>query len=418
MKMLSRLLAGALAALACVLFSEPLPAQPPPITIGFGMSLSGGLAGGGKAALLTYQIWQKQINAHGGLLGRQVKLVYYDDQTNPALVPGIYSKLLDVDKVDIVVSGYGTNLVVAAMPVIIAHKKAFLAFYALDGNAKFKYKRYFTMQPSGADPGIAQVGPFFWYASRIKPRPQTIAVVGADAEYGQIAMAAVRRLAKKYGIKIVYDEAYPPGTVDFTSIVRSIKVRHPDLVYIATYPPGSAGMLRAIYEVGLTAKMLGGGMVGLQYAALKTEFGEQLNRLVDYDYWVPERTMQFPGLASLLAKYRKQAAAAGVDPLGIYIPPYAYAQMQILAQTVTAVHGFDDAKMAAYIHKTTFKTVVGDVKWGAYGEWDPGRQLLVQYQNIKGHGVWQFAKPGRQVILWPLKFKSGHLEMPFALTRK
>jgi branched-chain amino acid transport system substrate-binding protein len=77
-----------------------------PIKIGFGMALTGGLAGNGKAALIAIQIWAEQVNAKGGLLGRPVQLVYYDDQTNPATVPGIYTKLLDVDKVDLVISGY------------------------------------------------------------------------------------------------------------------------------------------------------------------------------------------------------------------------------------------------------------------------------------------------------------------------
>jgi branched-chain amino acid transport system substrate-binding protein len=351
-------------------------------------------------------------------LGRQVKLVYYDDQTNPALVPAIYSKLLDVDKVDMIISGYGTNLVVAAMPVVIAHKKTVLAMYALGGNAKFKYKRYFQMAPNGPNAGIAQAEGFFKLAAGVTPKPRTIAIVGVDAEYGEVAMAGARKQAEKDGFKIVYDEAYPPGMVDFTSIVRNLKVLHPDLVYIASYPPDSAGMLRAIYEVGLTAKMLGGAMVGLQFAALKQQFGYQLNNVIDYDFWVPEPTMKFPGVDALLKKYRARAAAAGVDPLGIYIPPYAYAEMQILEQTVKAVHGFDDAKMAAYLHKTTFKTVVGNVKWGRYGEWHPWRLLTVQYQNIKGHDVMQFAKPGKQVILYPPQFKSGHLRVPFTPTKE
>jgi branched-chain amino acid transport system substrate-binding protein len=72
-----------------------------PITIGFGMPLTGGLAPIGKAALLAMQIWEADTNAKGGMLGRPVKLVYYDDQSNPALVPALYTKLLDVDKVDL-----------------------------------------------------------------------------------------------------------------------------------------------------------------------------------------------------------------------------------------------------------------------------------------------------------------------------
>ncbi len=417
MKMLSRLVAGVFALIVCALYAGPLAAAAPPIKIGFGMSLSGPLAGGGKSALLAYKVWQKEINAHGGLLGRKVEFVYYDDQTNPALVPSIYSKLLDVDKVDIVISGYGTGPVEAALPVVIAHKRTFLALFALDANGKFKYKRYFTMEPSGPHPGLGQSKAFFKLASGLSPKPKTIAIVGADNEYAQHAIVAARKLAKKDGFKVVYDEAYPPNTVDFTSIVRNIKVLHPDLVFISSYPPDSAGMLRAIYEVGLTAKMLGGAMVGLQFAALEKEFGCQLNGIVDFDNYAPERTMQFPGVAAFLKKYRAQAAAAGVDPLGLYLPPYAYAEMQILAQTVKAVHGFNDAKMAAYLHKTTFKTVVGDVHWGPYGEWDPGRQLTVQYRGIKDHDVWQFAKPGTRVILDPPQLKSGSLKVPFALTK-
>jgi branched-chain amino acid transport system substrate-binding protein len=99
----------------------PLQAQEP-IKIGFSVSLTGGLASSGKAHLLSKQIWAEEINAKGGLLGRPVKLVYFDDQTNAANVPGIYSKLMDVDKVDLLM-GAATNLIVAAMPHIMARKK-------------------------------------------------------------------------------------------------------------------------------------------------------------------------------------------------------------------------------------------------------------------------------------------------------
>src|SRR5262249_1146223 len=87
------------------------PGRAPPITIGFSMAQTGSLAGAGQQALLGNQIWEQEINAKGGLLGRPVQLIYYDDQTNPSNVPGIYTKLMDVDKVDLVIGPYGTNLV-------------------------------------------------------------------------------------------------------------------------------------------------------------------------------------------------------------------------------------------------------------------------------------------------------------------
>jgi hypothetical protein len=125
-----------------VAWASPAAAQnAPPIKIGLGEALTGGLAAGGKAALLTYQIWADEVNARGGLLGRKVEIVSYDDQSNPATVPGIYTKLLDIDKVDLVMSGYATVPTAAAMPVIIQRKKLFLSLFALAANDKFRYDR-------------------------------------------------------------------------------------------------------------------------------------------------------------------------------------------------------------------------------------------------------------------------------------
>src|SRR5947209_17827255 len=140
-----RISIGSLVALlVCVLgLAAPLKAQEP-IKIGFGVSLTGGLASSGKAHLLSKQIWTEEINAKGGLLGRPIKLVYYDDQTNAATVPGIYAKLIDVDKVDIVM-GHATNLIVAAMPMIMERKKMVMVLLALGSNAEFKYSRYFQI---------------------------------------------------------------------------------------------------------------------------------------------------------------------------------------------------------------------------------------------------------------------------------
>src|SRR5712671_7568999 len=100
-------------------FAGAANAQAKPFTIGFGMALTGGLAPNGKAALLAMQIAEEDINAKGGILGRPVKLIYYDDQSNPSVVPAIYAKLFDIDKIDLVFTSYGTNLAVPSMPVVI-----------------------------------------------------------------------------------------------------------------------------------------------------------------------------------------------------------------------------------------------------------------------------------------------------------
>ena len=127
--------------------------------------------------------------------------------------------------------------------------------------------------------------------------------------------------------------------------------------------------------------------------------------------------MKFPGVESLLSRYQALAGAAGVDPLGYYLAPYAYAELQILGEAVTAVGSLDQTKIAEYIHKTTFSTVVGDVKFAPNGEWAEARSLAIQFQNIQGNDFNQFRQPGKHVILYPPEFKSGDLIQPFAKAR-
>src|SRR6476620_4417055 len=188
-----------------------------PIKIGFGVSLTGGLASSGKAHLMSKQIWAEEINAKGGLLGRPVKLVYYDDQTNAATVPGIYAKLIDIDKVDLLM-GAATNLIVAAMPMIMERKKMVMVLLALGSNAEFKYPKYFQSAPFGPDPKGVLSDAFFAVAKSLKPAPKTVALVGADAEFSNNVLIGARANAAKYGLRVVYDRVYPQATVDFSPI--------------------------------------------------------------------------------------------------------------------------------------------------------------------------------------------------------
>ena len=409
-----RLAALSAAALAVSLAASAAARAAEPIKIGFGMALTGGLAPNGKAALLAMQIWEKEQNAKGGLLGRPVQLVYYDDQSNPATVPGIFTKLLDVDKVDFVVGDYGTDLLAPAMPVVIAHKMAFLALFGLNVNHQFHYRRYFSMVPTGGPhPSQSFSTGFFDLAAQQKPKPKTVALIAADAEFAIHAADGARAQAKAKGFKIVYDKTYPPATADFTPIVQAIQAAKPDVVFVASYPPGSAGMVRAAHEVGLKTRMFGGGMVGLQFTALKTQLGAELNGIVNYDFWEPAKTMQFPGVLGFLKTYQAEAVKAGVDPLGYYLPPFAYAYLQVLADAVTATKSLDQGKLAAYLRSHSFKTVVGDVKFGPNGEWAQPRVLEVQFHGVGEHGLDQFKTDAKQTILWPAKYATGKMIYPY-----
>jgi branched-chain amino acid transport system substrate-binding protein len=406
---------AAIAALAsCLVCLAPASAQSgAPIKIGYSMALTGGLAPNGKSALLAQKIWEEDVNRQGGLLGRPVKLVYYDDKSAPAEVPAIYTKLLDVDKVDLLMGAYATAQLAPAMPIVIARKKLLIGLLGLAVNDEFNYPNYFAMIPSGPIPKPAFTKDFFALAMAVSPKPQTVAIVAADQEFSRNASDGARETAQKAGLKIVYDKTYPPSTTDFSPIVRAIQATNPDVVVVCSYPPDSVGIVRAVNEIGFKPKMIGGAMVGLQATAIKTQLGPLLNGWVNYDFWLPVPKMHFAGVDDLMKAYQGRAQAEGVDPLGFYMAPWAYAQLQVLQQAVEATKSLDDTKLAEHIRASTFKTVVGDVKFGPKGEWAQSRVLQVQFQNVKGNDVGQFKDVSTQVVLAPADYESGKLIYPY-----
>ena len=349
-----------------------------PIRIGFGMSLTGPLAPGGKQCLLAMEVWRDETNAKGGLNGRPVQLIYYDDQSNPANVPGLYAKLLDIDNVDLVVSPFATNQIAPAMPIVMDRKRVYMALFGTGVNDGLKYDRYFQILPNGPESKRSLSTGYFDVAMRMDPRPQTVAIVGSDAEFSKSVLAGARANIEQAGLKIVYDDSYPPTTPDFTQIVRAIQAANPDIVFVASYPADSAGIVRSINELDYRPKMFGGAMIGLSFAAVKGQFGPALNGIVTNDNYVPEPTMKFPGVEDFLQHYQERAPKAGVDALGYFLAPFAYAALQILGEAVTATGSLDQGKLAAHLHDARFKTIVGDVKFGPLGEWEKTRILTIQ----------------------------------------
>jgi branched-chain amino acid transport system substrate-binding protein len=414
-----RHLCSALAA-ACLLLAAPAARSDdkPPITIGLSMALTGGLAAVGKTGLLAFQIWVEDINKKGGLLGRQVKLVYYDDQSNPATVPGIYTKLIDVDKVDLLVSGYATNMVAPAMPIVMQKNRLFFGLFALGINVEFHYPKYFSMLVFGPNPKPTFSKGWFDIVMGLDPKPKTIALVTADAEFGRNSLDGAHENIKAAGLQIVYDRAYPPTTVDYTPIIRAVQATNPDVVYVASYPPDTVGILHAIKELNYAPRFFGGTMVGTAAAAFRTQLGPLLNGVVVGELWEPAKTMDFPGIWDFIKEYQPKAQAEGVDPLGYFLPPFAYSEMQVLGEAITATGGLDEDKLAQYIHSHTFKTVVGDITFGPDGEWTEPRNLFVQYHGVTSNDIEQFRDDSHITILYPPQFKTGELITPFAKARE
>jgi branched-chain amino acid transport system substrate-binding protein len=409
------LLGGAVVA-AIIGLTSSAGAQQPPIKIGMSMARTGGLAGGGKASLLGIEIWRDDVNARGGLLGRKVELVVYDDKSSASETPAIYSKLLDVDKVDLLFAPYATVPTAPLMPMVKQRGLLLMGNFAFQVNSKVGHDMWFNNAPWG--PADSWATAFLDLAQ--KAGAKTIALLAADQEFAQNLAVTARDVAKKRNMPIVFDQAYPPNTVEFSSIIRALKAAKPDVVYVASYPPDSAGILRAVNEIGIgdNVKIFGGAMVGLQFASVMENMGSLLNGVVNYNSWLPEPSMYYDGTKAFFETYSKRAVEAKVDPLGYYLAPFGYASGQLIEQAIKATGSLDQKALAKYLRENEHKTIVGPIAFSADGERKETGVLQAQFRGVVDKNIEQFRNPGKQVILYPEKLKSGELVSPFEAARK
>ena len=391
-------------------------ADQPPIKIGMSMAQTGGLAGGGKASLLGIEIWRDDVNAKGGLLGRKVELVVYDDKSSASETPAIYSKLLDVDKVDLLFAPYATVPTAPIMPLVKQRGLLLMGNFSFQVNSKVGHDMWFNNAPWG--PADSWASSFLGLGQQAGGK--NIALLAADQEFAQNLALTARDVAKRMNLPIVFDQSYPPNTVEFSGILRALNAAKPDIVYVASYPPDSAGILRAVNEIGVgdNVKIFGGGMVGLQFGAVMENLGSLLNGVVNYNSWLPEKSMYFEGTKAFFDTYAKRAVEAKVDPLGYYLAPFGYASGQLVEGAIKATGSLDQKGLAKYLRENTHQTIVGPMAFSADGERKETATLQAQFHGIVDKNIEQFRTPGKQVILFPEKLKSGELIAPFEAARK
>ena len=339
------------------------------------LALTGGGAPAGKMLQAAIEIWRDDVNAKGGLLGRPVEIIVYDDQSNPANVPGLYTKLITVDKADLLLGPYGTNFVAPAMPTIIQNNKMPISYTAIGINRQYNYDKYFSMVPVGSDGVNAFSKGFFELAAAQKPKPETVAILAADAEFAQAAATGAREELKKHGFKLVYDKSYPPATTDFAPVVRAVQAANADIVFIGAYPPDNVGIVRAANEIGLNPKMFGGAMIGMLITPIKVQLGPITNGLVIAESFIPSPKLQLPRTG------RPDEALPGQGGRA------EDRRARLCLRAVRLCRGSDAApgghrnqeprpRYARRLHpRQHFKTVVGDFAFGKDGEWTKPREL-------------------------------------------
>ncbi|HEY1720404.1 MAG TPA: ABC transporter substrate-binding protein [Magnetospirillaceae bacterium] len=387
------------------------------IRIGFSIAQTGGIASGGKAGLAALEMWRADINGAGGLLGRQVEFVVYDDQSQASTVPGIYAKLLDIDKVDLILAPYGTNLTAVMMPMMKQRDRFVLGQFEIGQNDKLQHDKFFEVAPWGPKPGDNWCRGYFDLAKR--QGYKSVVIVNSDAEFSANAAAAGGKIAEEYGMKVLSVQHYTPNAVDFSGILRNVNAANPDFVFVASYPVESAALVHGISEIGIadSVQMFGGAMVGIQYAQQLESLGSALDGIVNYDTYVVAKTMEFPGIAKFLDRYKAIAEKQNIDTLGHFLPPFFYAGGQIIAAAAKATNSIDEAKMSEWLHHNPVDTIVGPIKFGADGNWSENRLVWGQYRGVKDKDVDQFRSEGKQIIVQPEALATGKIEVPYKKAR-
>jgi len=383
--------------------TAPAPTEPPaeapteapqaPIKIGASLPLTGDFSEPGTAAKLGYELWVEQVNNAGGLLGRQVEFVIYDNASDPDTAVADYERLITEDKVDLVVGPFSSRLVIPTSEV--AAKYGY-AFPEPAGGAPGVFDRgltnIFFCQPA---PGADQAIPFADYILSLPEdvRPKTFAVVSADDPFNLGVVEAAEALLTAGGLTSVLKEVYAPDTKDFSSIAAKVADLDPDLILGGTIFEDSVGQIQAYKEAGYQPR----GAFFTTGPSLPKEFNEALGSATEGVFsaisWFEDSTTETNPefVAAYHAKY-------GADPIA-EDSANAYTVGQVLQQAVENTQSVDNAKLIEEMHRATFTTVVGPLKFDEVGR-PQGSFMILQWQGGTYVMVYpEFAKQAEPI--WP-----------------
>jgi len=324
------------------------------IKIGYSLSLTGAFGAFGQSAFLAHKIWEENVNKKGGLLGRRVELVCMDDKSNAHEAAYIYKELMDVEKVDLVIGGYGSASTSMVIPMMAERQKFFVGLMSkINGVANC-----FSMIPTETKPNTILTESFFKSLSK----NSSVAIIAADSECTKNSVIGARENLIKNSHRLIFEYNYSLDTFDFNELAQELKQLRPEAVYIAAYASDSLGVIKAINDIGFRPKKIGASVV--QHLGLKN---------------------MYCGLDEIMEQYLSRTSSIEEDTLGYCIVPQAYAQLQIVGEAIKATNSLNDLKLIGHTREAVFKTILGDIKFDKNGECAAPEMLQVQYQKIMTH---------------------------------
>ena len=377
-------------ALAGVVFASlPLPvAAQTPIKIGASMSVTGTYAKPGTYQKQGYDVCIDELNAKGGILGRKVELVIYDDQSTPATAVRLYEKLITEDKVDAVMGPYSSAVSEAVANVTEKYKKVMVAPLAATTSIFKKGRKYIFMVITPAEnylDGLIDMA--------AKRGLKTVAIIHEDTLFPKASAAGTVEAAKKKGMQVVLQEAYPKGNTDFSALLVKIKAANPDVIAAGTYFDDAVAITRQMKELNVNPKMF-----GLTVGGDLPEFYDLLKQNAEYVYgstqW--DESLPYPGQKEFLAAYK--AKFKGQEPS--YHTAAGYAGCLIYAEAVKKAGSLDADKVRDQLLKMEIKTAFGEYKVEPDGFQIAHKMVMLQWQD------------GKRIVVWPDDLANGKIRYP------
>ena len=384
-----RLLGFAVVLVAVLVIAGPPSTAQQPIRIGVSQSLTGkqySVQGGyGREG---YLLCQKHLNAQGGVLGRPIQFVIYDDASDEKMAVQLYEKLVTEDKVDAVLGPYGSAITDAVADVTEKHHKLMIAPMAATTSIWEKGRRYLIMMLApveGISEGLLDLA--------ARNGLKRLAVIKLDGLVANAASKGAGELAKRKGLELVFSETYPSSTTDFSSLLNNVKATKPDVLVAAS--------IRLQDLVTITHQMrevdLNVGMLSAVPYGLLPEYQKQLGKEAEFVYsgsfW--EAGLSLPGNREFVAAYEKEFnRTPAVQSAG------AYAACQLFADAARRIRSLDSDKLREALLSLKTKTVLGDFAIDERGFQIAHKAITIQWQD------------GKQVVVWPDELMGGKPRFP------
>jgi branched-chain amino acid transport system substrate-binding protein len=366
------------------------------IQIGFSLSLTGIYAAGAESQMNAYTLWSEEVNKTGGIFVKDLKkkvpveMVYYDDKSQPDVAVRVYEKLITQDKVDLVLTPWGTTIHFAIAPLSEKYKIPMIGTTASSVKLRDLKGSYFWFITSSVpDRQMKALGQLL---KAQKDQIKTAAILYLQELFPRENLQFLELTLKEAGIQVILKKDYPTGVKDLSPLLTEAKGKNPDGVIALTYPADSFLLTAQAKEVGLNPKLFI-ELVGPAIIGFYEKFGGTTEGLITMGHWSPKGN--WPGAKEFHEKYQTRWKKKP-DYLDSSL---AYIGCQILEQSIEEAGTLNRKKLRDIIATQEFSTINGSVKFTGL-------------ENLKTPSMWLQWQKGELEIVWPPEVATARLLFP------